>query len=378
MDKNDIIVAVFLDLRRAFETVNRTLLLKKLCKIGFSGNVLKWFNSYLNDRVQNVKYGNAVSKSLNCNYGVPQGTVLGPLLFILYINDIVKYVKNCKICMFADDMMLYVSGSDIHKMIETINKDLDTLYSWLSDNSLCLNINKSKFIVIGNKIKIANLQYNVQVKIKSTILEQVREIKYLGILIDENLNFRKHLNCIMSKISRKVYFLTRISKHVSIFSKSLLYKALILPHINFCSTILFNLPLNEQQKLQKLQNRAMRAILKCNRYTPINIMLETLNFMNIKQLITYRTFDFIYKIKYKMVPTYLTDNVKFVSDVHNYSTRGKNETDFYVDKCNTSKCLNNLCRKGLIMYNSLTPEIKCCENYVKFKRLLYIYVTEHV
>ena len=377
LENNHVILAVFLDFRRAFETLNRELLLCKLERIGLTGDVLNWFKTYLDPRTQNVKFRNSLSDKLQTIHGVPQGTVLGPILFNLYINDIVKYVKYCKISMFADDTMIYIEGDDIPMMFNSMNYDLSVISKWLCDNSLSLNISKSKYMLIGNKFKLSkyNLSYpNLNLEIMGNKLDKVNEIKYLGVIIDEHLNFKSHFNYIMNKMSKKVYFLRRISNCLNMSTKILLYKSLISPHIDFCSTILFNLNQNEVHKIQVIQNKAMRIILKCNKYTPINTMLEVLHFMNVKQRILFRTLDMIFKIKNKMAPDYLRNKIKYVRDVHTYNTRNVN--DFFIDTPQSKRLAKTLFYKGLTEFNQLPENIKQCNNYQKFKKQLSAYVLE--
>lgn len=367
------VLVIFLDLKRAFETINRELLLSKLEEIGLRNNVLNWFKSYLSNRSQRVKYKNSISKELQIEHGVPQGTILGPILFVLYINNIVKCVNECKINMFADDTILYISGNDLNQMYITINRELAVINNWLCENSLSLNLNKTKYMLIGKNYKLSGLNaINFYVEINNYKLEQVKEMKYLGIIIDENLKFKQHCDYILNKMSKKVHFMRRIGNNLTMNTKILLYKSIISPHIEYCSSILFNFNQNEIDKLQKLQNKSMRTILKCNKYTPIKTMLEVLNFMNVKQRIIFRTLDFIYKMKNKKTALYLCDKVKYVNNVHSHNTRQNG--DFFIETAKTSLLNNTLLYKGLNMFNALPTEIKNCENHNKFKKLLKNYV----
>ena len=188
LDNDEYVVAVFLDFRRAFETVDRNMLLNKLEKLGIRDRALHWFKSYLDNRYQKVKFNSYLSDALETKYGVPQGTVIGPILFLLYVNDITMCVKECRVNIFADDTMIYITGKNIAEMIAKMNIELNVIFEWLCDNSLCVNINKCKYMIIGsrNKLKhINNVNFNVQ--INKNKLERVSEMKYLGIILDENV-----------------------------------------------------------------------------------------------------------------------------------------------------------------------------------------------
>jgi len=234
------------------------------------------FLSCLKNRQQRVKYENCVSGLLPVLHGVPQGTVLGPLLFLLYINDMVRVVKNCEVELFADDAMIYCAGKDITTMQQIVNKDLDDVFNWLCNNKLNLTASKSRFYVNDITILINN---------QKIVYEA--EVKYLEVLLDKCLNFQAHADYITRKFSKKVNFISRVGKHLSSYTKKMLYNSIAAPHIEFCATLLYGLSAYKIEQLQMIQNRAMRAILKFNRYTHISTMLTTLNMLPVKQKIMY-------------------------------------------------------------------------------------------
>lgn len=356
IDADNIILAVFLDFKRAFETIDRGLLLLKLKEIGICGAVHRWFSSYLNERSQRTKFGVSVSNEKETENGVPQGSVLGPVLFIIFINDIVRSITNCKIHLFADDTMLYIAGENVEDIVRIMNDELNNLYMWLCDNNLKVNINKCKWMMLGKKQKLNKTVCMGPITINNQTIERVTEIKYLGVVLDENLSFKQNVNYIVKKVAKKINFLRRLSTNISIFARLTIYKAIIAPHFEYCSTLLLYLNINELQILQKMQNRAMRVILQCNRYTPINNMLQTLNFMTVKQRILLKTLQFIYKIKNGMLPSYLYDRVIYVRDVHSYNTRRTN--DLHVERHHSLVASKSLFCKGFKEYNSLPNEIK--------------------
>lgn len=201
LENNELVLVIFLDLKRAFETINRKLLISKLKEIGLRNNVLKWFESYLSNRSQRVKYKFAISDQLQVEHGVPQGTILGPLLFSLYINDIAKNVQDCKISLFADDTILYISGTDYNQMCLKMNRELDVIDKWLCKNSMQLNLDKTKYMILGKNYKLLGLNtLNCNITINNYDIEKVKEIKYLGVIIDENLNFKKHCDYVLNKM----------------------------------------------------------------------------------------------------------------------------------------------------------------------------------
>lgn len=366
---------VFLDFQRAFETINRKLLLQKLSKYGFEKNVFKWFSEYLETRTQQTKYNESISTVIRNEHGVPQGTVLGPDLFVLYINDIVKVVKGCELQLFADDTILYFESNNINVLIETINDDLKRLSEWLYNNSLRVNVKKTKFMVIKNKYNQIDTYMHDDVMIEQNKLEQVKECKYLGVMIDENLTFSSHAKYVTKKITTKINLLGRISRDLTKWTKILIYKTIILPHLNFCASILFMFTKGDIDTLQKNQNRALRYILRCNRYTRIKDMLMSTNLLSVSQNIYFNTMIVIYKIRNGMYPEHIMEDLQLVGDVHDYNTRTR--LHFYVPCVGSSFAQNSLFHRGLIEFNNLPIDIKS-SNFTQFKKLLRIYVVSNI
>jgi ribonuclease P/MRP protein subunit RPP40 len=204
-EKKNVIV-VFLDLRRAFEMVNRVPLLKKMQAIGIGGNALSWFDSYLSNRFQKVNFWGSYSKCLKVNNGVPQGTTLGPLLFLLYWNDVVTCVKHCHCKLFADDTMLFISGTNIEDMINKLNEDLETIFKYLCMNNLAVKAKKCQCLVIQNKHSLVDVD-NMNIKINNAKIAVVDQVKYLGIIIDNRLNFQAHVLYIHKKnVNKNTFF----------------------------------------------------------------------------------------------------------------------------------------------------------------------------
>jgi hypothetical protein len=377
IENKNIVVAVFLDLKRAFETIDRQILIEKLqYQYNITGTVLEWFKSYLSNRKQKVKYGDILSDDILVEYGVPQGTVLGPLLFNLYVNDIVKHVKYCNISMFADDTMLYKSGKNIENIITEINEDLMSIYHYLCSNSLSVNVNKSKYIIFQNRYSQSEINnIGMTVQINKIVLERVNEIKYLGVIFDHKLSFHSHIQYVLNKMSQKVYLLSRIGKNLNIYTRRLLYTTIVSPHLNYCSSVLFMLPAYKVHEIQIVQNRAMRNILCCSRYTPINLMLKILKFLSVKQTLIFNTLITVFKIRIKKTPRYLHDKINYVKERQRYNLR--NCEDFDLQLCKFNPKCNSLYHQGLMLFNQLPIDIKACNDLSNFKRMLRVYIIDN-
>ena len=370
IENGNVIIAVFLDLKRAFETVDRKRLLRKLQSYGINGVELKWFESYLSNRSQCTKYGSATSDQIPTNLGVPQGSKLAADLFILYINDIVNCLKHSKLGLFADDTLIHISGKNLEEAINKLNEDLSRINSWLNVNKLKLNVDKTKYMII-NSGKNSDLD-NACVIIDGCEIERVNEFRYLGINIDCHLKMKSHVDYISKKVAKKIGFLARISRKLPIQLRILLYKSIISPHFEYCPSILFTCDGNEFAKLQKLQNRAMRVILRCGKTTTVASMLEALCWMSVKQRIMFQTMIQVFRIKYQLAPSCMTRNVNYVRDAHTYPMR--NDDDFRLQTVTKTSTTKTIFHKGLQMFNGLPTEIKSENNISQFKRLLATYV----
>lgn len=371
-DQNEHIVCVFLDLKRAFETVDRIKLLNKLKEYGIGGVVHKWLDSFLTKRKQKVKINGVTSNELEIDLGTPQGAILSAFLFILYINDMPNNLKHCRINLFADDTLIYMSGTRINDIIGKVNEDLSGVFKWLCVNKLKLNVEKTKYMIIkGTNSRTHDA--DVSVKINNERLECVDTMKYLGVLIDNQLKFKKNCEYVCKKAAKKIGLLGRLSRYLTTNAKINIYKSIISPHFEYCPTILFMADCADMSAFQKLQNRAMRVILRCNRYTSIKEMLNGLQFMSIRQIIIARTLQFIYKMKIGKIPQ-CASLMRTRGELHTYPTRSRD--NFRLPKTNKTCTQNSLFFKGTKIFNTLPNEIKNEPNEKRFKKQIIKYVKE--
>ena len=185
LENGDDVIGVYLDFSKAFDTVDHGTLLLKLEHNGVRGSALKWFKSYLSDRQQYVTYNGVSSQLKNINCGVPQGSVLGPLLFLLYITDLSNVCKCTMPLFFADDTNLFINGSNINELESLLNSELAEIAKWLKVNKLSLNINKTHYMIFATKRKIIP---GIVINIEGHIINEVDSTKFLGIYLDNKLN----------------------------------------------------------------------------------------------------------------------------------------------------------------------------------------------
>ena len=362
IEHKNTIVAVFLDLKRAFETISRPLLLQTLKRFGIMGTAYNWFENYLCDRTQRTIFNDNISIPLRNTLGVPQGSVLGPILFIMYINDMKRVLRFCDINLFVDDTVLFIAAKDLDVAIARLNEDLLSLSGWLKFKQLKLNISKTKVMIVSRN----RVNENISFEIDGEIIERVREIKYLGVIIDDKLKFDVHIDNVIKKIAKKYGILCRLNKDLNTFSKIHLYKSIISPHLDFCASILFLANETQTSRLQRLQNRIMRLILRCSRYTSSTWMLDALQWLSVKQRIVFMTMVFIFKVVNGLLPRYLCDRIVRGSDIHRYNTR--NAVEIRTPNFISAASQNSLFYKGVKVFNSMPAHIKRTTMLPEFKR----------
>uniref|UniRef100_A0A3P9HF32 Reverse transcriptase domain-containing protein n=1 Tax=Oryzias latipes TaxID=8090 RepID=A0A3P9HF32_ORYLA len=198
LDRGGVVGAVFLDLKKAFDTVNHKILLSKLCNFNFSSDALQWIDSYLTDRSQLVKVQSFKSAALSLPTGIPQGSILGPLLFSLYINDLPSSCPDVSVQMYADDTVVYVRGSNSSQVAEKLTDAMVNITAWLKYS--CLQLNTSKTVAMFFNKSNNNLTAEPDVFVSGERLQIVSEYKYLGVILDSNLSFKSHIKRVCNRI----------------------------------------------------------------------------------------------------------------------------------------------------------------------------------
>lgn len=256
-DRRKYTIGVFTDLKKAFDTIDHSILFDKLNKYGVRGVVLNWLISYLHNRQQYVHFAGHTSECLKIECGVPQGSVLGPKLFILYINDICDISELLRFVLFADDTNFFCSGDNLKTLSKNIESEMVKLTTWFNVNKLSLNLEKTKFMVFAKRSKDI-----VSLSINGVNIEKVSEFKFLGVTLDENLTWKPHVSYVKKKVSKNIFILNKVKYVLDCKTMRMLYCSLIQPYLSYCAEVWGNTYMSNIMPLLLLQKRAIRIIHK--------------------------------------------------------------------------------------------------------------------
>ena len=297
LDKKKLAGAILTDLSKAFDCLNHQLLIAKLEAYGFSRLSLALIFSYLTGRKQRTKINNSLSEWADISSGIPQGSILGPLLFNIYINDIFYFIKEDKITNYADDTTPYAIENSIDKLIDTLEEDINIILTWFDNNFFKLNPDKCKLL-------ITNHAENVAIKIKDVNIIAEKSVKLLGIKIDNNLNFDEHVSSLCKKANMKLHALSRISHLMNKDKLRLLMKAFIESQFAYCPLVWMFHSRILNNKINKLHERALRLVYK-DIHLSFHEMLEidksfSIHDRNLQKLATE-----MFKVKNNLSPSFM-------------------------------------------------------------------------
>jgi hypothetical protein len=344
--ENKFTVGVFLDFSKAFDTVDHNILLDKLDHYGIRGLANSWFKSYLTNRHQYVSYDNVSSTYEVVTCGVPQGSVLGPLLFLLYINDIALVSEKLFSILFADDSNMFISGKYLEPMIDTLNFELSKIVTWLNANKLSLNVEKSHYIVFARQ----NVTCHKSIVINNQVVERVLHTKFLGVIIDYKLSWSNHINYIKSKIAKGTGIIYKARKVLNINTLITLYYSFIFPYLTYCIEIWGCTYKTSLQPLHIQQKKILRLITSTSRRKSSQPLFLKFNILNVFQLVYLKVLLFLYKYENNLLP-YCFSNMFVRNDsVHSHYTRQVKH--FHVPVVNYDICKHFLKYFAVHIYNS--------------------------
>ena len=265
--------------------------------------------------------------------GVPQGSNIGPLLFMLFVNDFPSCLECTSCNLFADDTAIYCSGTNITEINSTLQVDVKNVVKWFNDNMLTVNIDKSCSIAIGTHQRLNNQTEELNVTVMDDNLRNVNSIKYLGLTIDNNLNWNQHVNNLCLKLSPKIELLRKLKHKLPTEQLITIYKSIIQPHFDYCVSVWGSTSKTNILLLQRLQNRAARIITGMYDWNiSARNIVNNLGWMNIKQRIDYFTSLLTFKALNGLTPTYISDTLHIRES--SYNVRNANGFNFVVPRSN--------------------------------------------
>ena len=356
---------VMLDLQKAFDTVDHNILCNKLEVLGV--HCTEWFRSYLSDRKQYVCVSGTTSTEGLVTCGVPQGSILGPLLFLIYVNDMSLSIDNdCKLILYADDSAILFS----HKCVDTISKKLgkvlESCSSWLVDNKLSLHLGKTECMLFGPKRKLSKVE-NFSIICNEHVIKATHQVKYLGLFIDDKLSGESIVSSIVQKVNNRLKFLYRQARFLDQKSKLSLCSALIQCHLDYsCSSWYSGLTKTLKRKLQICQNKCVRFILDLPPRHSVNCdILKSLNMLNIEHRVKQMRLNHVFNIVHDKAPLYMKNSFTLVSSSH-HNTRSVGNMNFtipYIKSCQDQTFYYNAIKD----WNALPSSIKQLNNKYSFK-----------
>ena len=361
---------LFLDLKKAFDTVNHDILLQKLHWFGLDQQAFTLFKSYLSGRVQMCNVNGVLSDAQQLSCGIPQGTILGPLLFLIYINDLPNCVRHSSTRMYADDTNLTSSGSSISEVKLMLERDMQCVIEWLEANKLTLNVVKSEFMVIGTRQRLASLPSGSDLTINGITFKQVHESKCLGLVIDENLTWKGHIDHIKKKV---ITGLRSLKKAKPFLNQELLisiYNSIIHPYFDYCCVVWDSIDLTLTDKLQKLQNRAARIITSSPyRTVRTHEVFSKLGWTSLANSRKMQKAIMMHKIMNDNAPSYLSDFFDKAIGHSSYNLRSSNR-NVSVPAVRTECYKRSFAVTASSLWNSLPDSLKCETSLRKFKHEL--------
>ena len=364
-DIGDIVITLLIDLKKAFDTIDHRILLRKLYSYGIRGSMLKWMESYLTDRSQYVVIDGKVSQTRGIKCGVPQGSILGPLLFIISVNDICNVSPMLFKILYADDTCVLISGNHLNNLIDRLNTELISLNNWFKANKLSLNTKKS-FFMIFHRSRIKPNVIN-KVVIDNHELTQVNSAKYLGVIIDHKLNWIEHISYVKSKMSKGIGIMYKARQFLTKKALLMLYHAYIFPYMTYCIEVWGCASQTQLNCLFLLQKKIIRIMNFSHYLAHTNPLFLTMKVLPLRKIFFYKVGLIMYKYSLNLLPECIAHLYLRNDSIHEHNTRGCHELRVLPG----AKTFSNISAR---IWNVLSNKINCDVSMSIFKCNLKLFL----
>ena len=368
LERKEIPLAIYVDLSKAFDSLDHNILLRKLEHYGIRGVLHNWFESYLSDRKQYTSFKGTKSDILPITCGVPQGSILGPLLFLVYVNDIVNTSNLLRFVMYADDINIFVSHPDEIVLNTIVNNELQNICDWFKANKLQINASKTKYMIFqSSKTRLSHS--DMTINLGSNAISRVTSISFLGVIIDEKLSWKNHVNYIHGKISSSIGMMYKLRTVLPKKTLFMLYNALVLPYLDYCNLIWSAAIESDLNRLAILQKKAIRLCTNSHYLAHTPPLFKELNTLFVRDRILFKLGLFMYKHVNSLLPSIFNDY--FTTHFMKHSLNTRNKQNFVLPFCRLKVTqLNSIKYKGAKIWNTLVNNLKCTSFMNCFKSTL--------
>ena len=366
MSGNHMTCGIFIDLSKAFDTVNHQILINKLEHYGIRGKALDIFKSYLSNRKQYVQLGNSKSKLLPIACGVPQGSVLGPLFFILFINYLYNCCPDAKVRLFADDTTIFFHKNNINDIINTGKKVMTELSTWLRANKLTLNADKSSFTIFkSSKKSIPNIPD--QIEFLDQKIKRSPHNKFLGITLDENLTWSNHINELSNKLKRLFHIFYNIRDYLSKENIKTIYYALVYSRIKYGISVYGQACASKMKRIQTLQNQLLKVLSGKDYMYSTDKLHDEFEILKIKDIIKQEVATFVHNFFSNSLPPVFDGYFETLVSYHNRNTRyGSNL--IRIQNHYTDIAASSIKIQGAKVWNNLNNDLKKVDKVKNFRK----------
>ena len=370
LEMKQIPAIVATDLSKAFDSVSHTLLLQKLEKMGFHKSCINWIKSYLSHRTQITKFSSVESDEEVVQSGVPQGSILGPVLFIAYTADLAQDIKGCKFVAYADDAALLLSATTTVDLKRKIETTINLVRDWYTRNGLQINADKTEYLVVNSKRKFNITIHNGE---KEVTISPKETMKVLGMKIDSKLTWKNHIAQIRSRASNAIRNIARSNNILSLPSRVILTNALVVPHYNYGDIIYDGCSASARDQIERSQNYAAKALLGRSKFSSATNALLELNWIPLSQRRKIHQGVFVHKALHNKSSHHATTSIKNLLPHHSYSTRQKQDNTLNSRTHSTTRSEKSVIYRSTHAWNSFPRQIRGIEDTKKFKDSLQMF-----